>query len=164
MICDALIIISHTISSDVIYVHDVASYLSQPKLTKWLMKLQLLCEHMLFESANIFCCCSSMRVQYSFIYNCTSITDVSKDKTNAEKERERYESISSTCIHSIIKHYTRSFLLKHTGVIQVKCQVFPKGSLHRELNFRSAMSSCSSKLLRLRQELLIWLFFGPLFH
>lgn len=56
MICDALIIIS----SDVINVQDVASHFSQPKLTKGLMKLQLLLEHMIFESANIFCWCSSM--------------------------------------------------------------------------------------------------------
>lgn len=56
MICDALIIIS----SNVIYVQDVASHLSQSKLTKGLMQLQLLLEHITFESTNIFCWCSSM--------------------------------------------------------------------------------------------------------
>lgn len=67
-----------------------------------------------------------------FIYNCTSITGVSKDKMNAEKERERYESKSLYFQHMHTfynKTYTRSFPLKRTAVIQVKCQVFPKGSL-----------------------------------
>lgn len=82
MICDALIIIS----SDVINVQDVASHFSQPKLTKGLMKLQLLLEHMIFESANIFCWCSPCESSIH-LYNCTSITGVSKDKMNAQKER-----------------------------------------------------------------------------
>lgn len=50
---------------------------------KGLVKLQ----DVIFESANILVvvalCESSI-----YLYNCTSITGVSKDKTNAEKERE----------------------------------------------------------------------------
>lgn len=52
-----------------------------------LNKLKL--QDVIFESATILVvvalCESSI-----YLYNCTSITGVSKDKTNAEKERERY--------------------------------------------------------------------------
>ncbi len=120
---------------------------------KGLVKLQ----DVIFESATILVvvalCESSI-----YLYNCTSITGVSKDKTNAEKEESDMHAHSKPLyfyhVHMLVctfynKTYTLSFHLKHTGVIQVKCQVFPKAAC-RELNLRSAMSSRSSKLLQLR--------------